>query len=166
MITRPRGTRLPETALAAAIAELQARSMIISEGEPHDGVRSLLSSRIMGNETGMYAGATKFDADQWATITYTSGSSGTPKPAVLAYRNHYYNAVASNKNIPVSPGDRWILSLPLHHVSGLGVLFRCIVGGGAILLPDLVWTLEVEFIDNLFTLLSLPPTHFNLILHA
>ena len=154
----PLSTRLPATALSAAIAELQARSLIISEGEPPEGVRTLLSSRIMGNETSMYTGATKFDAGQWATITYTSGSSGAPKPAVLAYRNHFRNAVASNKNIPVIPGDRWILSLPLHHVSGLGVLFRCIVGGGAIVLPDADEPLEDELNKYSVTHLSLVAT--------
>jgi o-succinylbenzoate---CoA ligase len=66
----------------------------------------------------------------------TSGSTGTPKASVLSQGNLCANAAASNDNIPVAPGDRWLLSLPLHHVAGLGILFRCLLGGGTVVIPD------------------------------
>lgn len=74
--------------------------------------------------------------DQPATIIFTSGSTGTPKAAVLSLRNHIENAQISNTNIPLSPGDTWLLSLPMHHVAGFGVLFRCLVAGATIALPE------------------------------
>jgi O-succinylbenzoic acid--CoA ligase len=49
--------------------------------------------------------------------------------------NHYYSALGSNRNIPVGPGDRWLLSLPLYHVGGLGIVLRTILGGAAMVLP-------------------------------
>ena len=70
-----------------------------------------------------------------ATMMFTSGSSGTPKAAVQLYMNHAAGAEAANANIPVVPGDRWLLSLPLYHVSGTGIVFRCIAGGGTIVFP-------------------------------
>ena len=76
------------------------------------------------------------DPDRWAAIVFTSGSSGPPKPAVLTYRNLVGNALISNENLPLGPGDRWLLSLPLYHVSGLGVLFRCLVAGATIAIPE------------------------------
>lgn len=72
-----------------------------------------------------------------ATVMLTSGSAGTPKAVVHTFGNHYYNALGSNQHIPFGPGDRWILSLPLYHVGGLGILFRALVGGGAVVIaPD------------------------------
>ncbi|GMW00351.1 MAG: 2-succinylbenzoate-CoA ligase [Candidatus Hydrogenedentota bacterium] len=70
-----------------------------------------------------------------ATIVFTSGSSGSPKAAVHSLNNHLANAIASNGNIRVLPGDAWLLSLPLYHVSGLGILFRCLAGGACVVLP-------------------------------
>jgi len=76
------------------------------------------------------AGDAEIDLNQSATITATSGSTGTPKLVLHTYGNHYYNALGSNRNIPVTAGDRWLVSLSMHHVGGLAVLFRCLLGGG------------------------------------
>ncbi len=71
-----------------------------------------------------------------ATIMLTSGSSGEPKAVVHTIGNHYFNALGSNQNIPVKPGDQWLLSLPLYHVSGLSIIWRCLLGGGTIVLES------------------------------
>jgi O-succinylbenzoic acid--CoA ligase len=73
---------------------------------------------------------------QDATIIYTSGTTAQPKAVLHSYGNHYYNALGSNKNINVQPGDRWLLSLPLYHVGGLAILFRAMLGGGTVVIPN------------------------------
>jgi O-succinylbenzoic acid--CoA ligase len=73
--------------------------------------------------------------DQPATIVFTSGSTGTPSAALHAYGNHYHNALGSNANITLRPGDRWLHSLPLYHVGGISILFRCLLAGATIALP-------------------------------
>ena len=73
--------------------------------------------------------------EQPSTIVFTSGSTGEAKGALHTFANHYYNAAGSNLNIPVEPGDRWLLSLPLYHVGGIAILFRCLLGRGAVILP-------------------------------
>ncbi len=73
--------------------------------------------------------------DQPAVLVLTSGSTGTPKAALLSFGNLRESARLSNKNIPLAPGDAWLLSLPLFHVAGLGVLFRCLVAGATVALP-------------------------------
>jgi O-succinylbenzoic acid--CoA ligase len=71
-----------------------------------------------------------------ATVVFTSGSTGTPKAALHTFGNHYFSAVGSNANIALAPGDRWLHSLPLYHVGGLSILFRCLISGAAIALPE------------------------------
>ena len=70
-----------------------------------------------------------------ATIVFTSGSTDIPKPALHTFGNHYYNALGSNANIMLRPGDRWLHSLPLYHVGGISILFRCLLAGATIALP-------------------------------
>lgn len=74
--------------------------------------------------------------DAPAVFLQTSGSTGKPKIAVLSYGNLRANAEASNRNIPLAPGDVWLLSLPLYHVSGLGVLYRCLDASATVAVPD------------------------------
>jgi O-succinylbenzoic acid--CoA ligase len=75
------------------------------------------------------------DLNQPAAIVFTSGSSGSPRAALLSYGNLYYSALGSNQNIRLASHDRWLLSLPLYHVGGLGILFRCLQAGATIALP-------------------------------
>ena len=71
-----------------------------------------------------------------ATVIFTSGSTGVPKAALHTFGNHYYNALGSNANIALRPGDRWLHSLPLYHVGGLSILFRCLLAGATVALPQ------------------------------
>lgn len=70
-----------------------------------------------------------------ATIILTSGSTGKEKAVLHSYANHYYNALGSNLNIRLGPGARWLMSLPLCHVGGIGILFRCLLAGAAMVVP-------------------------------
>lgn len=73
--------------------------------------------------------------DDPATMVFTSGSTGRPKAVVHTFGNHYFSAEGSNQNIALGPGDRWLLSLPLYHVGGLAILFRCLIGRAAVYIP-------------------------------
>ena len=80
--------------------------------------------------------AVSVEADAPAVVVFTSGSTGRPRAAVLSAGSLFANARASRRNIPLAPGDAWLLSLPLYHVSGLGIVFRCIESGAAMAVPD------------------------------
>jgi len=84
---------------------------------------------------GGHRGQALIPLDRSATIVFTSGSAGVPKAVLHTCGNHYYNALGSNINLPLTTGDRWLLNLPLHHVAGLGILFRCLLAGAAVVLP-------------------------------
>lgn len=81
-------------------------------------------------------GQKKIDLNNHAAIILTSGSTGREKAVLHTYGNYYYNALGSNDNIKLTPGDRWLLSLPLFHVGGLGILFRCFIAGAAVVVPQ------------------------------
>ncbi len=74
--------------------------------------------------------------DRPVVIVMTSGSTGQAKGVLLSLSNLWYNAVGSNQNIRFGENDRWLLSLPLYHVGGLGIVFRAIAGEGEIVIAD------------------------------
>ena len=70
--------------------------------------------------------------DQDATILFTSGTTGLSKAVLHTYENHWYSAMGSNREIQIGLGDRWYVSLPLYHIGGLAILFRCFSSGAAV----------------------------------
>jgi len=127
--------------------------MLPTRTEPADGVDAFSPATI-----------TTLNSDQPATIIFTSGSSASPKPALHSFGNHYYSALGSNRSLPVEPGDRWLLSLPLFHVGGLGILFRCLIGGGAVVLGEHTDDLADQIGHHQITHLSLVPTQLRRLL--
>ena len=69
------------------------------------------------------------DLDAPHSVVFTSGSSGAPRPIVLAAGNHLWSALASASVLGVRDDDRWLACLPLHHVGGLSILMRSVVLG-------------------------------------
>lgn len=76
------------------------------------------------------------DFSRPATLVFTSGSTGEPKAAAHSLTAHFAAAQASAANIPFRPGHRWLVNLPMYHVSGLSLLFRSLAGGGALVFPS------------------------------
>jgi len=70
-----------------------------------------------------------------ATIIFTSGSTGAPKAALHTFGNHCHSARGSNANITLRPGERWLHSLPMYHVGGLSIVFRCLLARATVALP-------------------------------
>lgn len=110
---------------------------------------------------------TFLDLARPATLVFTSGSSGTPKAALHALGNHWFSALGSAANIPLQAGNRWWLSLPLYHVSGLGIFFRCWQAGATMVLGE--WeSVLVEAVAKKsgITHVSLVSTQFQRLLEA
>ncbi|HLP60329.1 MAG TPA: o-succinylbenzoate--CoA ligase [Candidatus Deferrimicrobium sp.] len=104
------------------------------------------------------SGHKQIDLNNQAAIILTSGSTGIEKGVLHTYGNYYYNALGSNENIKLAPGDRWILSLPLFHVGGLGILFRCFIAGATVVLPQ---ETEKESLEDSFKIYRI--THASLV---
>ena len=78
----------------------------------------------------------EWDAERICNLVMTSGSSGSPKAVAHSFSCHQASADASRSIIPLVPGDGWLLSLPLYHIGGLAILFRCVLAGARIVFPD------------------------------
>ena len=59
-----------------------------------------------------------------AIYLFTSGSTNNPKIATLSLEKLLINA---RDSIALNEKDVWLLKLPLYHVGGLGVVFRCLI---------------------------------------
>lgn len=71
-----------------------------------------------------------------ALIISTSGSEGQPKAVMLSNGNLDAAATAANLRLPLGPGDCWLACLPLYHIGGLSILWRCAQAGATVLLHD------------------------------
>lgn len=77
-----------------------------------------------------------WQADAIATLTLTSGSSGRPKAVAHTFKAHLASAHGVVSKINFTASDSWLLSLPLYHVSGQGILWRWLAVGGGLALID------------------------------
>lgn len=144
----PVSTRWPESKMREATRRIGAK--MIEFSDRHE----------------MLKATSTLDADKAATIIFTSGSSGTPKAAVHSLSNHLESARASNRNIALAPDDGWLSSLPLYHVGGLGIIFRCFQGGATIVVPERDQSLEASILDERVTHISLVSTQLYRLLES
>ena len=103
-------------------------------------------------------------------IIHTSGTTGTPKAAILTVNNIYQSALSSAFRLGVLPDDRWLCVLPLYHVGGLSIIMRSLLYGTAVELPPLP-RFDVAAVNHLLcqgaiTLASLAPTMLRRLLDA
>ncbi|MGC8774569.1 MAG: o-succinylbenzoate--CoA ligase [Chlorobaculum sp.] len=100
------------------------------------------------------------------SVIHTSASSGKPKAALHSLLNHYWSAKGSAENLPFGQGDCWLLSLPLYHVGGYSMLYKCLIGGGALAVPPPEAPLADALARFPVTHLSLVPTQLYRMLRA
>jgi O-succinylbenzoic acid--CoA ligase len=100
-----------------------------------------------------------------ATIVFSSGSTSQPKAIAHDLLAHRVSASGSNENLPVHVGDRWLLALPLYHVSGLGIVFRCCLAGAQVVLPRAEEPISEAIRRLQATHLSLVPTQLKQLRH-
>ena len=140
LVACPVSTRLPAGAVAPLLEEAGCPALISDTRDlagAGGGVPVLDPGTLLGGtEDQESSEPLDISLDQPATVVFTSGSTGTPKAALHTFGNHYYSALGSNENIALRPGDRWLHSLPLYHVGGLSILFRCLIAGATVALPE------------------------------
>lgn len=97
---------------------------------------------------------------------HTSGTTGTPRRVTLSTGQLLLSAFASATRLGLSPADRWLACLPLHHVGGLQVLLRSAWYGTTVVLhPDFDPGRVAAALDSV-TLVSLVPQMLARVLDA
>ena len=137
--------RMPSKAIQAQLKQL--RCDYVLTGWPEENKKQNIQEKRID-----------YNLEQEATILFTSGTSAQPKAVVHSFGNHYYNALGSNEHIVLKDNDRWLLSLPLYHVSGLGILLRVLLAGATIVLASKKEALEESIQKYRVTHISLVPT--------
>jgi O-succinylbenzoic acid--CoA ligase len=69
-------------------------------------------------------------------LLFTSGTTGDPKAVQLTMGNVLANAVASVFRLGFDPGDRWLVTLSLHHMGGIGPVLRMPLYGTTVVLRE------------------------------
>jgi malonyl-CoA/methylmalonyl-CoA synthetase len=70
-------------------------------------------------------------ASDVAELLYTSGTTGRPKGARITHSNVFVQASLLMEAWAVSPADRLLHALPLHHLHGLGISLTTVLLAGA-----------------------------------
>lgn len=131
-------TRMPPAGIENLVLSTACRVVVTDRPEeivPPDNVRVLDVRGLLRPQSIEKRDVPALPAGREATIVFTSGSTGTPRGAIHSVGNHYFSAIGSSRNIALEEGDRWLLSLPLHHVGGLSILFRCFFAGATVVVP-------------------------------
>lgn len=124
-----------------------------------DGVSHLPADWLDCLPDGSTAAPAALDGNRPQLLVGSSGTEGPPRAAMLSVDNLASSAAASCGFLGMEANDNWLLCLPLIHIAGLMILFRCARAGAAVSIheafdADAVWT---EVSCGRVTRLSLVP---------
>jgi long-chain acyl-CoA synthetase len=68
--------------------------------------------------------------EQPVCILYTSGTTGTPKGAMLTHLNVIHTMLHYQLCMDLGAGDRTLMAVPITHVTGLVAQLLCMIGAG------------------------------------
>ncbi len=156
-------TRLTGAELSAQMAAVGCRWLVA------DALTEPLAAQIDTPHLRLRAGAfppaeplppRPLDRAAPAAVMFTSGTSGTPKAALLTVGAFQASATASAARIGALPDDNWLCVLPLYHVGGLSIVYRSALYGTAFTLLPRFDAAQVAgaMLRGAVTLASLVPT--------
>ncbi|MNZ67604.1 2-succinylbenzoate--CoA ligase [compost metagenome] len=125
----PVNPQLPRPLLNVLIPQMTLRFALVLDGE-YDGLMPLAMQEVPGSHS------VAWQPERLASMTLTSGSTGLPKAAVHTPVAHLASAEGVLSLMPYGTDDDWLLSLPLFHVSGQGILWRWLFAGARLTVRD------------------------------
>lgn len=93
-----------------------------------------------------------------ATFLATSGTTSEPKIAAHSLGNHYYSALGLHSTLYMDAKSRYLLSLPLYHVAGIGIMWRTFLKGATLVMQEPSKPLHEQLLDQHISHLSLVET--------
>ena len=157
-VAAPVNHRFPASHIDGVLARLHP-AMALDESK----LEAFVADALSRTDAGFTAAS---DMSRPVSIIHTSASSGKPKAAMHSLSNHWHSTTGSAQNLPFGPGDCWLLSLPLCHVGGYSMLFKCLLGGGSLAVPSPDESLTESLASFQVTHLSLVPTQLYRMLRA
>jgi len=137
IIVVPLSKKQPESVIDKIVADVQPNFVVVDDLALLPNAVEL--DTICTTESNLFKGVAladlRLDHDVISDIIFTSGSTGEPKGVVHTITNHYYSALGAHGTIPFSEGDTWMASLPMYHISGLSLIMRSLLHGGALFFP-------------------------------
>lgn len=130
----PLSLRLPKKRIAKALQEIQPALFLTEESRSEDKQDLLATPFSQG--ICLKTQENPSSSLPSSLFLYTSGTTAEPKIAILTLESLLQNALFSLEKLEFSPKDRWLLTLPLYHVGGMGILLRSFLGGGTVSLSD------------------------------
>ncbi|WP_158783647.1 o-succinylbenzoate--CoA ligase [Pantoea sp. BAV 3049] len=125
----PLNPRLPESQTATLLPVLNIDFALTLTGDSPAGIPALSMQYQKGRAD------RNWEPEALATLTLTSGSGGLPKAAAHTFRAHLASAYGVVTTMNFTAEDGWLLSLPLCHVSGQGIIWRWLLAGANLVLP-------------------------------
>ncbi len=122
-----------------ALLKLRASPCLLSARLPENKIPSYLvtskASFFLNVTTGIAKRcASEIETSEQAILLFTSGSSSSPKLVSLKIEHFLASAQGSIEKLNLVSNSSWLLSVPLFHVSGLSILFRCLLSSSAFIL--------------------------------
>ncbi len=132
---------LPCILVILALLQLEASPCILSTRIPEETVllkaKEARASFLLDPDSFSITRIGLEEKKEQHILLFTSGSSGTSKIACLTKEQFLVSAHSSTALLGLKPGKScYLLSVPLFHVSGLSILFRCLSVGASVALED------------------------------
>ena len=143
LVVVPVNPAYSERELGHVIGDAEPRAAVVDDRDRAASVRRAAGSDVLvvGPEVDLPDGAPpaldQGGPEEEALICYTSGTTGSPKGAVLSHGNLLAGAEAVRLAWRWDEADRLVLALPLFHVHGLciGLNGTLLTGASAVLVP-------------------------------
>lgn len=171
IIVIPISTRYPVSMINTALANVNCEKIFISK----DIIDSDLKAKIYLIDEFVKSDISEIippdldsmdlDLNADASIIFTSASSGSPKAVLHTFANHYYSALGACNNIPFGKGHRWLMSLPMYHISGFSLIMRSLLNRGTIVFPSRGESLKESILNRSFSHISLVPAQLSELLN-
>lgn len=168
IIVVPMSTRYPEQTLGQVLEDINCKDVIIGDSIKKPEISGLryhdieqLCSIGEHQTTSLTFEQLGLDLSQNASILFTSGSGSRPRGVLHTIGNHYYSALGALDHIPFEQTDRWLMSLPMYHISGFSLIMRSLIKGGMIVFPEPGQFVLDSLVSGQITHISLVPAQLS-----
>ncbi|MEA3303787.1 MAG: class I adenylate-forming enzyme family protein, partial [Pseudomonadota bacterium] len=123
---------IDSTSATHLIAEKEALSLV-------ENLHGILPNELLHNlefHQATVDNPTPLSMDEAHLYIATSGSDAQPKVVQLSSSNIIASIRASRRRLQTDNSDIWLCCLPLYHIGGLSIPFRCVEAAATLLLHD------------------------------